>query len=505
MVHYINPGFKGNTHYGNIKILHGTPPAPPSESFFPCSLDNFPIGFLLVDPGFNIISFNAPAAGIIKDIWGIKANEGENLLNAFQSADKRAYTRYFKKALIGEITREVTMFEKADRSCTIDISIHPIREKNGISSICLSFEDITDRKKAELHLTKSKRLYQNLIESIPGVYWITDIKKNKIIYVSPSYESIVGRSSEDLYNKKTEFLQCIHPEDRAGLISSYKGREGKMNSSYRIIKPGGEIRWVIAKSSISIEEGLAIEYGYAQDVTDQKINEKKLRDSQERNERQIIEITLAAQEKERNFLGKELHDNINQILATVKMYLGLVGKESFNDAELIAKSQEYTVMAMEEIKKLAYSLVDPYMENKNLLDVIEDLTIRMNINKSMQFRFLNDLQPGVILHQKVELMIYRIIQEQVNNILKYAKATETVIHLLGKEGRIYLIISDNGCGFDTNIKARGIGLLNIKNRVEHYSGKMNIVSAPGNGCVLEISFPQNLSLPVDAEIIDQLN
>ena len=87
-------------------------------------------------------------------------------------------------------------------------------------------------------------------------------------------------------------------------------------------------------------------------------------------------------------------------------------------------------------------------------------------------------------------MLYRVVQEQLNNITKYAKANEAFIILKKQNDTLFLTIADNGVGFDTNRKSTGgIGLTNMKSRIEFYSGKMNVISAPQQGCKIEISIP----------------
>jgi two-component system sensor histidine kinase UhpB len=86
-------------------------------------------------------------------------------------------------------------------------------------------------------------------------------------------------------------------------------------------------------------------------------------------------------------------------------------------------------------------------------------------------------------------MIYRIVQEQLNNIMKYAKVKEIDIQIKMIGNRLFLSISDNGIGFDPTIKANGIGLKNIKSRVEFYSGDLKILSVPGKGCTLKVEVP----------------
>ena len=89
----------------------------------------------------------------------------------------------------------------------------------------------------------------------------------------------------------------------------------------------------------------------------------------------------------------------------------------------------------------------------------------------------------------LKLVIYGIIQEQLNNILKHAKATEVAISLSQNKKSIILSISDNGVGFDTGQKRKGSGVDNIKSWAASYNGTADFVSQPGRGCSLIVSFP----------------
>jgi signal transduction histidine kinase len=86
-------------------------------------------------------------------------------------------------------------------------------------------------------------------------------------------------------------------------------------------------------------------------------------------------------------------------------------------------------------------------------------------------------------------MIFRILQEQTNNIIKYADAKNVTVSLKEKNNTIYLSVKDDGKGFDASVQSKGIGFINIYNRVDAFGGEMELISSPGNGCSLEISFP----------------
>jgi two-component system sensor histidine kinase UhpB len=227
------------------------------------------------------------------------------------------------------------------------------------------------------------------------------------------------------------------------------------------------------------------------DITEKRNLEKKLADQQIKQQRLITETTIQSQEQEKNQLGRELHDNINQILATVKMYLGISKSGQGVDNDLVGKSYEYLNEAIAEIRKLSHSLVAPSLGGIGLQDALEDLIERFSVGNDLEVKLMYEVGDGYYGDSKIELMFYRIIQEQINNIIKYAHAKNAVISFRKDEDKIYLTISDNGVGFDTTKTRKGIGLINIANRVSLYSGTLKVISSPGEGCTLEIEMPFN--------------
>lgn len=210
----------------------------------------------------------------------------------------------------------------------------------------------------------------------------------------------------------------------------------------------------------------------------QQVNQQKL----------ITDITLKAQEKEKNELGRELHDNIGQVLATVKMYLGMLRSGKTLQENLVEKSYEYVTNVIEELRKLSHSLVAPSLnDNDSLKKVLTELVDDINSFQRLRVQlFFDEKLNKMDIDKNKELMIYRVLQEQLSNIIKHADADEVKITLKIAKDKLHLTIADNGVGFEPSATQEGIGLKNIKSRVEHYSGSMSIVSAPGKGCTLEI-------------------
>ena len=144
--------------------------------------------------------------------------------------------------------------------------------------------DVSDRKKTEEEIIKSKRLFQNLVESISGVYWVTNLETYETLYISPSYEYVWGLKCSDLYKNSADFINSVHPDDKEILVDAHKniGNTHKASITYRIIRPDGEIRWISANTNVVVDiKGNKIEYGYAEDITERnKAAEESLQSEQ---------------------------------------------------------------------------------------------------------------------------------------------------------------------------------------------------------------------------------
>ncbi|MBK6635647.1 MAG: PAS domain-containing protein [Chitinophagaceae bacterium] len=160
-----------------------------------------------------------------------------------------------------------------------------------------------------------------------------------------------------------------------------------------------------------------------------------------------------------------------------------------NSTLYLSRSSEYTLNAIDEIRNLTKGLTTDIINNIGLGDAIEN-TVRdlsevnlVKISSSLE-SFNEDSVTDKFKHN-----VFRIIQEQLNNILKHAKAEKIIISLVQNKRSIKLRISDNGIGYDTRKKQKGIGIENIKDRASRYKGNAVFVSQPGRGCVLTVLFP----------------
>jgi PAS domain S-box-containing protein len=352
--------------------------------------------------------------------------------------------------------------------------------------------DISDYKKAEAQIKNEKKLSDSIINSLPGLFYLFN-EKGKFLRWNKNVETVSGYSYEE--------LASMHPldlykEDEKELIAKKikevfeKGRaeiEAHLYTKNKEKIPYYFTGWVtdIEGNNCLIGTGIDITqltkakealHQMEQEVMEQKVLEQK----------KISRAIINTQEKERNYIGRELHDNVNQLLASTRLYLGLASKDNEKAKELIKYPMELLDSAIEEIRSLTHKHVAP-LQN---MDIEQSVTGLMNLLKKstgIQTKFEYNLKCEISDDLKVN--IYRILQEGVSNIIRHAKATKASVLVKDHEDKVIIEIKDNGKGFDVNQKREGIGLSNITNRINSFNGDLSIESSTGKGCSIKIQIP----------------
>jgi signal transduction histidine kinase len=227
-------------------------------------------------------------------------------------------------------------------------------------------------------------------------------------------------------------------------------------------------------------------------IIESKKAEEKLLKQELDKQKLIAQAIIDAQEKERAEIGKELHDNINQILSTTKLYLELAKNDNDQRLNLINRSAGNIHNAIHEIRNISRSLVPASIGDLGLQDSVADLVENIRTTRTIHVEFYPVGQFDAIISDKTKLMLFRIIQEQVNNVLKHSGARNLIIELILEESdqRIELNITDDGKGFNPgSVGKSGLGLSNITSRASLFGGKVTIQSEPGNGCKLSVQIP----------------
>jgi PAS domain S-box-containing protein len=292
----------------------------------------------------------------------------------------------------------------------------------------------------------------------------------------------------------------IHTDDRTRVLKNMekfiqKKDKGLWLEEYRFRKSDGKYALISDRGFLVFgKEGKVMRMvGSMQDITEKREMEKRLLKQELNKQKLIAQAMVDAQEKERAEIGKELHDNINQILSTTKLYLELAKNDNKERLNLIGRSAENIHEAIHEIRNISRSLVPSSIGDLGLLDSISDLVESIRTTRAIHVEFYPVGGFDEKLSDKEKLMLFRIIQEQVNNVMKHSGARNLIIELIldDMENRIELNITDDGKGFNPGkIKnKKGLGLSNIMSRADLFGGKVTIMSAPGQGCKLRVQVP----------------
>ena len=249
---------------------------------------------------------------------------------------------------------------------------------------------------------------------------------------------------------------------------------------------------VLAKSkqkNIDTKKEKIAAYNFVLAKSKQKALKERLDQEIRLKEKQIAEASEEARETERSNIGKELHDNVNQLLGASRLYLTMAKRGGKYSEMYLNRSSEYILIAIEEIRKLTKGLTTDVIKNLGLCVAIDNISRdTMEVNPVKIFFVVEGFIENSV-NDKFKLNVFRIVQEQMNNILKHANATEVIIKLSQNKETVIISFSDNGVGFDTRKQRKGIGVANIKSRAATYNGIADFISEPGYGCLLTVTFP----------------
>ncbi|HTE27856.1 PAS domain S-box protein [Flavitalea sp.] len=359
-----------------------------------------------------------------------------------------------------------------------------------------STQDITERKRVEEVVLASEAKYRQMFYRNPYPAWIYDAESLQILEVNDAAIDTYGYSRDEFMNLNLSNIYLNEDLQKLteGNEFSYPLRTYKAKLWRHRKKSGETLIAEVTYYSIDYFGKNAVQE-HIHDITEERRLQKQLVRQQKIKRQQITEAVLGAQEKERSDIGRELHDNINQILATSKLYLDVILEEEEDCNPLIKKSRKNITLAIEEIRKISKSLITPVLDDVGLEQSIKELTRNIHEVKKMRFTIdAKDLDEDLLTNDQKQAL-YRIVQEQLNNILKHADASNVNIVLNTEGEKIFLFIEDNGKGFNVKNVQKGVGITNMMSRAEVFNGKLEIDSLPGQGCRLKVILNTKTVMP----------
>ncbi|HEY4787186.1 MAG TPA: sensor histidine kinase [Bacteroidales bacterium] len=222
-----------------------------------------------------------------------------------------------------------------------------------------------------------------------------------------------------------------------------------------------------------------------------KINKQKLKELEKNHQLLATQMVLQGEETERSRLARDLHDGLGGLLSGIKLTLANMKGNvivSSENMELYNKALGLLDSSIIELRRVAHNMMPEALVKFGLKDALDDFCNGLNnhqINIKFQY-FGTDTR----YDSKIEISLYRIAQELINNAMKHAQASELIIQLIFDKKRLHLTVQDNGRGFNINVlkMSKGAGIANIKSRVESLNGRFELTSEPGKGTDVNVEF-----------------
>jgi PAS domain S-box-containing protein len=340
-------------------------------------------------------------------------------------------------------------------------------------------------------------LYRFVTEITNDCLWEWNLQAKDIFWIDGGHKRVFGYQVENALIPQNFWESCIHPDDKGRVLKGVhdiitKGSSPLWEDKYRFKAANGSYHFVHDRAHIVYDEdGKAIRMiGATADITENVLLEKKLVQARLNRQREITDAVFIAQEKERATIGTELNENLNQLLVAAKWNIEIAKNNEDQKDICLKNSSDYLDKVIGEIKRIYKAIVIPDIRAINLFDNIKNLIHDINQEQPVKFCFYEDgIDLEEDLDRNLQLDIFRMVQEQLNNIIAHANATHATIKLIREGNKIILLISDNGQGSIKSTKKKGVGIINIISRAELYNGFVSIISKPGEGYTLKVVLP----------------
>jgi PAS domain S-box-containing protein len=348
---------------------------------------------------------------------------------------------------------------------------------------------IAELKLAEAVVRESEERFRLVANTAPVMIWMSGADRLCNYFNQPWLE-FTGRTLETELGDG--WAEGVHPEDLASCLDTYTGafdRRESFNMQYRLRRHDGEFRWILdlGVPRFNHDGSFAGYIGSCLDVTDRKLAEEALSGIG----RRLIE----AHEQERTWIARELHDDISQRIALLTIELERC-------VQCLSKSSKVEVHSHighvrqglhglgSDIQALSHRLHSSKLDYLGLAAAANSFCKELSEQHQIEIRFRHAGIP-VDMSKEVSLCLFRVLQEALQNAVKYSGEGHLQVELQGTSGEIQLTVSDLGVGFDEleAVNQRGLGLISMRERVQLVGGEFSIESQPKRGTTIHARVP----------------
>jgi PAS domain S-box-containing protein len=347
--------------------------------------------------------------------------------------------------------------------------------------------DLTDAKRAAKDLEQSRYFVERLAETSPNVVFLYDLIERRNVYVNDRSVNVLGYTAREVLEMGDQFVpRTMHPDDFATvpkLAESYaRAKDGDViEQVFRFRHKNGEWRWISRCAAVFARDadGRPTQVlGSAADVTALKTAEEELRSLSAR--------LRHTQDEERRRIARELHDGVAQCLFGISAYLATLRTAvdaSSPEAETLAEVSRHCDDGLKQVRLLSYVLHPPMLDEVGLTSAVKWFADGLERRSSIDIEVEAE-EEMARLPLGIERDLFRIVQEGLSNVIRHSGSKKAIVRLVRQQDQAVLQIQDFGhgmpSGFDSGERqqAGGVGILGMRERLRHMSGRLEIQSGP---------------------------
>ncbi len=357
--------------------------------------------------------------------------------------------------------------------------------------------DITERRRVEEALRASEARTRRLMSLLPHAVFVDS--GGRFAFVNAAAQQLFGLGEAQLLDQPV--FNHIHPDSAAAMQSHIatlrEGRPLLTPSELQVVRADGTVRLVEAVATWFEDHGSTSLLVVLHDITELKQAQIALRESHA-DLRRLVDAQDKLLENERRRVARELHDDLQQTLAAIRIDLGAIGEQLSADpgmvAPMLAEVDDLAAAAIASTRRIVNDLRPRMLEDLGLGPALEALAAAFQQRTGIATRVDADprASDAALASAATTICLYRVAQESLNNVAKHAQARSATIDLeLTDEGRLVLRVIDDGQGFadDARRKPESFGLLGMHERVRALDGSVRVESEPGAGTTVEVDLP----------------
>jgi PAS domain S-box-containing protein len=453
---------------------------------------------MVINPADRSIILANPA---VEKIFGYHPDEiiGRNTkFLHINSQNYKDFGRVSEKALEqnGHFFGEYAMRKKDGTIIETENTVNAIYDENGWQTGVVSIvRDITELKHSRMRL-------KSITDNLPGAVIRYELKPDgtdAMTYVSGGAERIWGVTAQEAMNNNQRIWDQIDKRDIENVKKFMQKSAENLSTwsiEFRNHHPDHSVKWLLGIGLPRKQaDGSVVWDSLMLDITQRKEAEEEIRKYQQSLRDLTTEISLI-EEKQRKEIAANIHDNLSQLLVVAKMKLSDLQNKIENEqaGKNLSTIIEYITKAIEHSRNITYDLSPPVLYELGLIEAVYWLSEKIRKEHNLEIDVSTEFNELQLPESKL-IIVYRVIQELFNNIIKHARASAASVIFKKVNTGVKITISDNGIGFSADaasgsaIKHQGFGMFAIKERIINLAGDFNITSVPGGGTIVTVFIP----------------